>query len=212
MHHQPMRVHLKLIARGTDDGDHHRVQDMLRLQQTQELPAFLSSFLVRPSSKRAIVKKPSGSRQNNEPRFCWFPALTSVEISKFARYVVCWLAIAEQLNRSSGAFSGRRQVGAFDHKKRGPKVRNIESVGLVELVLRKARVSRPRVHSASAIATTNRRTRRLGTLSLYCSHRGHRAMGRRLPCFFPATAAAHIGWQASPFQFEVGARRTSRSG
>ena len=87
-------------------------------------------------------------------------------------------ATAEQLNRSSGAFSGRRQVGAFDHKKRGPKVRNIESVGLVELVLRKARVSRPRVHSASAIATTNRRTRRLGTLSLYCSHRGHRAMGR----------------------------------
>jgi hypothetical protein len=85
----------------------------------------------------SIVKKPSGSRQNNEPRLCWFPALTSVEISKFARYVVCWLAIAEQLNRSPGAFSGRRQVGAFDHKKSGPKVRNIESVDLVELALRK---------------------------------------------------------------------------
>jgi hypothetical protein len=96
--------------------------------------------------------------------------------------VVWCRAIAEQLKRSSGAFSGRRQVGAFDHKRSGPKVRNIESVGLVELVLRKARVSRPRVHSASAIATTNRRTGRLGTLSLYCSHRGHRAMSRRLPC------------------------------
>ena len=28
--------------------------------------------------------------------------------------------------------------------------------------------------------------------------------------FFPATAAAHIGWQVSPFQFEVG-MATSRS-
>jgi hypothetical protein len=118
--------------------------------------------------------------------------------------VVWCRATAEQLNRSSGAFSGRRQVGAFDHKKRGPKVRNIESVGLVELVLRKARVSRPRVHSASAIATTNRRTGRLGTLSPYCSHRGHRAMSRRLPCPLSNHRRGTHWVAASPFQFEVG--------
>ena len=32
----------------------------------------------------------------------------------------------------------------------------------------------------------------------------HGALGRREPRLFPAVAAAHIGWQTSPFQFEVG--------
>jgi len=29
-------------------------------------------------------------------------------------------------------------------------------------------------------------------------------MGGIAQVFFPATAAAHIGWQVSPFEFEVG--------
>ena len=36
------------------------------------------------------------------------------------------------------------------------------------------------------------------------SHGHHRPMGGIAQVFFPATAAAHIGWQVSPFEFEVG--------
>src|ERR1700722_5672874 len=77
MHHQPMRVHLRLTASGKDEGDPDRVRGMLRLEQAQEPPPFLVNFLVRPSfTKCPKIKRSSGSGKNNEPRLV--PCLISV--------------------------------------------------------------------------------------------------------------------------------------
>jgi len=48
------------------------------------------------------------------------------------------------------------------------------------------------------------RMRKATDARLAHSHGHHRPMGGIAQVFFPATAAAHIGWQVSPFEFEVG--------